>query len=261
MLVAVHGETRVSVLDPLDEVRVLSDARRLTCPHCHAPVVLKAGPVRARHFAHTGEGCERPFSEPESDEHRLGKLRLYEFVRRRHPEAEAWLEHHIHQTNQWADVGVVFPGDIRFALEFQRVNNSIDKWNERRRLYRSARVRDIWFLGAVRYRQSRSGLPTPISPYDPIPVPRDVYGACQASITVSELEKAAASADQSLVFFDPEQMINDVRLLLVRGISGNTLRAYQYSFSLEECEIRQGRLWSPVSPLLEDYRKYLSEIE
>src|SRR5438552_3503063 len=44
MLTALAGGSRITIgQDPLDRLRSLSDSRRLACPLCRAPVVLRPG--------------------------------------------------------------------------------------------------------------------------------------------------------------------------------------------------------------------------
>ncbi len=100
---------RVTIgLTPPDELRRLSNARLLTCPGCGSPVILHAGSVRAHHFAHLpGAVCSAPQTEPETEEHRAGKLLLAQWLRACLPDADIVVEAHIPETNQRADILVV----------------------------------------------------------------------------------------------------------------------------------------------------------
>ena len=159
LLAANCGTRRVTLgWDDDAELRALSDARALTCPGCGAAVVLHAGRVRARHFAHLpGAICRMPQSEPETAEHRAGKLLLADWLRHALPEAEILIEAFLEATNQRADVLAILPGrgrekQRRFAFEFQCANLSARDWRRRHALYRGAGYEDLWILGGSRFK-------------------------------------------------------------------------------------------------------------
>jgi hypothetical protein len=258
-LVAVRTDTgeRVTIGDlPVDVLRALSDDRLLRCPNCDVPLTLKAGPVRVHHFAHASLSlCAAVDHEPETDSHRQGKLLLYRHFRQ--GAASATLEQHLAATDQRADVFVEMPGGQRYALEFQQANNSVARWAERHALYRGAGVADIWFLGQVRYQERQAEPLHPISSYDPLPVPRDGFEAASGTFQARELEKAIVAVEPVLHYLDPET--GDLTVLLVRSLQANTVRAYRYRLLLAACALRDGRLWTPLDPLLVEYRRYLAE--
>jgi hypothetical protein len=228
----------------------LSDSHLLRCPHCNSLLTLKAGPVRLHHFAHVSlANCDAFDHEPESDSHRQGKLLLYQTFRRN--AAQASLEQHLPMTDQRADVFMQLPDGNRYALEFQQANNSVARWTERHRLYQSVGVHDIWFLGQVRYLERHTEPLRPISTYDPLPVPRQEFGAMSGSFQARELEKAILAIDPMLYYLDPETAM--LTILLMRDLHGNTLRAYRYQLPLADCALRDGRLWTPLDPLLADF--------
>ena len=159
LLAANCGARRVTLeFDDDAELRALSDARALTCPGCGAVVILHAGRVRARHFAHLpGAVCRTPQSEPETEEHRAGKLLLARWLRERLPEAEIIVEAFIAATGQRADVLAALPArgkarERRFAFEYQCANLSAREWRRRHSLYRGAGYEDLWILGGSRLR-------------------------------------------------------------------------------------------------------------
>ncbi|MCC7206456.1 MAG: hypothetical protein IT323_04075 [Anaerolineae bacterium] len=256
-LVALRTDTsqRVSIGDtPEENLRALSDGRLLRCVHCGAPLVLKAGPIRVHHFAHANlSACAG--SEPETESHRAGKLRLFEHFRA--GALDAAMEFAVADTGQRADVYVCTAG-ARYALEFQQANNTAEQWAERHAAYRRAGLADVWFLGQVRYQPARGEVVRSISPYDPRPVPRDVYSASAGAFKVRDLERAmlAALAENPdalplLYYLDPDT--GDVTALLAREVRFNTLRAYRYVVPLAACALRAGRLWTPLTPLLAEY--------
>jgi len=152
LLVALNGKARVTIgLDTPETLRQLSDARSLTCPGCGGVVVLHAGTVRAHHFAHLpGAVCSLPASEPETEEHRAGKLLIAEWLRACLPEAEVLIEAFLPATGQRADVLAVLPDRRRIALEYQCAQLSAREWRRRHRQYREADFQDLWILGGSR---------------------------------------------------------------------------------------------------------------
>src|SRR5579862_488388 len=128
-LVATRTDTgeRVTIGDsPLEALRVLSAERRLSCTQCGGLLMLKAGPVRLHHFAHLSvAACDSQDHEPETDEHRQGKLCLYK--RFRDGATAAAVEQHLPATDQRADVLITL-ANRRYALEFQQANNSVERW-------------------------------------------------------------------------------------------------------------------------------------
>jgi hypothetical protein len=220
-------------------------------------LTLKAGNVRLHHFAHVNRSdCDYPDHESETLSHRLGKYALYQHFRR--GAAQAALEYRVAATEQRADCYVRErePDGHGYALEFQQANNTIERWNERRQLYRSAGLSDVWFLGIVRYQASISEPPRPISAYDPLPVPRHEFEAMAGAFHVRELEKAIVAAEGRLVYLDPDK--EQLTILISRSVAGNTMRAYRYHLPLSVAELRNGALWTPLDPLLAalaDYRR------
>ncbi|MEP7285144.1 MAG: competence protein CoiA family protein [Chloroflexota bacterium] len=256
-LVALRTDTgeRVTISDlPLESLRALSDRQLLRCPQCNGLLMLKAGTVRVHHFAHTSlADCNAFDHEPESDSHRQGKLLLYNTFRQE--ALAATLEQHLPATDQRADVFIQTQDKLRYALEFQQANNSTSRWLERHRLYRSIGVFDLWFLGQLRYQERH--LEAPISPYDPLPVPRHEFDAGSGSFSVRELEKAILTTEPQLYYLDPDSSL--LTILLARDLHRNTLRAYRYRLPLSACLLRDGQLWTPLDPLLEDYQRYRAE--
>lgn len=237
----------------LEELRALSGARCLHCPGCGSPLTLKAGTVRLPHFAHLSE-CTIPHYEPESESHRMGKWALYQHFRV--GALAAGLEHGFPETDQRADVFIETSTTLH-VLEFQQANNSFQEWLDRHQRYQRLGVVDTWFLGVVRYREMRGEPLRPISPYDPLPVPRGSLGGMAGGFGIREMERAilntCAQSDHlpMLIYLDPQEL--QVTLLLAREIRGMTLRAYRYRVPLAQCALREGQLWTPLTPLLEPH--------
>ncbi len=146
-----HNERRITIgLEDLTDIRRLSDAKALTCPGCGQVVTLKAGTLKIHHFAHlAGKICTNPQTEPETPEHRYGKLLIAAWMREKLPEAEVVLEALISETGQRADI--LAQGDFgRVVIEYQCANLSEKEWRRRHYLYRECGIRDLWILGGSR---------------------------------------------------------------------------------------------------------------
>ena len=151
LLTALHQEHRLVIgITPEEELRTLSDSRALLCPECKQGVIYRAGQVRAPHFAHrTGSECVIPSSEPETEEHRNGKILLAQWLHASLPDTDIFLEYPLVETGQRADVLIKTKRE-RIALEYQCANLSQREWQRRHRLYRNAGYRDLWILGGSR---------------------------------------------------------------------------------------------------------------
>lgn len=196
LLCARNGDSRVTIgLDTPEALRRLSDARKLTCPGCGEPVILHAGAIRAHHFAHLpGTVCRSPQSEPETEEHRAGKLLIARWLLDRIPGAEVAIEAPIAETGQRADVLVIALDDDsarRIAIEFQCANLSAREWRRRHRAYRDAGIADLWLLGGSRLVRAPSG------------TGRKSNGASPSVfLRTSELERALISDGAPLLFLE-----------------------------------------------------------
>ncbi|HWI66418.1 MAG TPA: competence protein CoiA family protein, partial [Symbiobacteriaceae bacterium] len=143
-----HWETQEQVL------RAAAKERRLTAPCCGAPVVVKWGLRKVRHFAHL-PGKECPYdrwSEPESAEHAAGKVLLYEWCRRKFGGRLRLLalEHPLPETLQRPDVYFELDDGSRYALEYQRSPISPGEWRERHEAYERLGIHALWILGENR---------------------------------------------------------------------------------------------------------------
>lgn len=228
--------------DDLEGLRRLSDDRALTCPGCGSVLVLHAGSIRAAHFAHLpGAVCLMPQTEPETPEHRAGKLCLYEWLTAKLPDAAVELEAHIPETNQRADVLLRLPDQGRIALEYQCANLSAREWRRRHKAYREAGIRDLWLLGGSRLKFENTGV-----------------SQNSATIRTSELERALLWDGAPLLFLDADGIQYragtvarflpefDAQALIPAGkLTARSLLVLEFPFHLLEWEAQQ----SPQSPL------------
>lgn len=216
LLSACCGERRITIgMNSADEIRRLSDARSLVCPGCSGLVTLHAGSIRTHHFSHLpGAVCSMPQTEPETEEHRAGKLLVASWLLSRLPSADIIVEAHIPETEQRADVLVVLQEAEgkrnRVALEFQCANLSAREWRRRHNLYRRAGIDDLWILGSSRlHRESalnigKSTRPNPSREKSP-PLPSDVTEIRNTGSVVlrtTELERAMLWDSAPLLFLN-----------------------------------------------------------
>lgn len=149
MLVATDltGKKRVPYLESIDALRILSDEHCLKCPECETLVTLIAGERRSHHFRHHRKGECAYESEPETEEHRHGKLLIYDWLSIEYPTAMIELEYKVKDTGQRADVMALFPNGDRWAFEIQCSPITGEAWKERNALYEQAGIKNYWILG------------------------------------------------------------------------------------------------------------------
>ena len=190
-----NGERVTIGFDSLLELKRLSDLRLLSCPVCGSPVTLHAGSVRAHHFSHLpGSVCFTPNSEPETPEHRNGKLALGNWLRIKVPNAKVTVEAWFPETKQRADIllETAEPGKEKVAIEFQCANLTAREWRRRRSLYRESGILDLWILGGSRFKSERkSSAPD---------AEDDSQGKSQFFLRTTELERTLILAGAPLLF-------------------------------------------------------------
>lgn len=233
---------------PPEQLRALSDAQLLACPFCGGGLQLKAGKVRMHHFAHLNTDlCSAANHEPETESHQRGKMLLYQHFRTGATIAD--LEHHFMATGQRADVYI--ETTRRYAFEFQQASITADRWLNRHLLYREQGITDIWILGMVRYHEAEP--PKPISPFDPLPLPRSEFDAAAGTFRIRELEKAMLAHSPILTYLDPATAL--LTILACREVRHNRVRAYRYRLLLGDCRLSEDGLWSPLTAALAELQR------
>ncbi|WP_265456185.1 competence protein CoiA [Enterococcus sp. HY326] len=106
------------------------------CPACRQKLILKAGNVKQRHFAHCAKKTCESFSEGETAEHLAGKALLFNW------DQEAQLEVSLASIGQRADV--LLP---QLALEFQCSPLSTAKLEKRVAGYKKMNLQQWWLTG------------------------------------------------------------------------------------------------------------------
>lgn len=240
-----NGRRVVIGRDDLTGLRALSDARVLTCPGCGSVLILHAGSLRAAHFAHLpGAICHCPQTEPETPEHRAGKLLLQEWLMAQLPEDEIELEAHIPETGQRADVLIRRGKTQRIALEFQCANLSAREWRRRHQAYRDAGFRDLWLLGGSRFKREPSS-----------------NDSKAVTLRTSELERALLWDSAPLLFLDSDGMAFPAGTVIrfspdvsaqaqrpVGKIAARALLQTEFPFHLLDWEAAQNPVWTPAAP-------------
>ena len=148
-LTCVIGKNKVLSTDySKEELRKWSDKGILMCDCCDTQMIYKHGDFKIPHFAHKSANCELQYSEPESEEHINGKLIIYNWLKTQNVsnlELESWIP----ETKQRPDIYFEKDGE-RFVIEFQCTPIATE-FNERRKLYKLANIKDIWILGFNNY--------------------------------------------------------------------------------------------------------------
>lgn len=149
MLTAIdfEGVRRSPYIEDVNLLRTQSNEGNLYCPDCQTSVTLVAGERRVHHFRHHANVECTYDSEPETEEHAMGKINIYKWLKKKYPEAKVELEYRILETNQRADVIAIFPDGEKWAFEMQCSPISGEKWQKRNNLYKQAGVKDFWFMG------------------------------------------------------------------------------------------------------------------
>lgn len=152
----IEGIKRVAYLEDIEFLRKLSKNQKIYCPECNMPVKLAAGNIRVHHFRHPSNVECTYDTEPESEEHVQGKINIYNWLRKKYPEAKVELEYKIIETNQRADVIVLFPNGEKWAFEMQCSQISGEVWKKRTNLYKQANVKDFWLVGENLHRYGKT---------------------------------------------------------------------------------------------------------
>lgn len=152
MLTCKLGESIINCFDgKYDRYRLKqwSNKKLLKCPVCNGEYEYCHGEVVSPYFRHVGKECDGYYGESESDEHRNGKLILYNWIKNNNKVTNCKLESWIPETKQRPDIYFEIDG-IKFVIEFQ-CTPIASEFIVRRELYRLAGITDIWILGTEKY--------------------------------------------------------------------------------------------------------------
>lgn len=146
------GENIVNTLNYSEkELREWSKAKVLKCPACNETVIFKNGRIKIAHFAHEKDSeCKNTYYESESKEHLQGKLYLYNFLKDLQGINNLQLEKWMPETKQRPDLYFEFDNN-KYVIEYQCSPITIGQLRERKLLYRSNKIIDIWIFGTEKY--------------------------------------------------------------------------------------------------------------
>lgn len=137
-----------------DDPRNQLCAGDMVCPVCGSQMIIRAGAIRAAHFAHRPDperGCiYADYAAGETPEHREGKLFIRDWLRESFPGVEVQLEHAIRQDGQViriADVIQLFPRGWRIVYELQLASITTGTLSDRTRDYLACGCDVVWILG------------------------------------------------------------------------------------------------------------------
>ena len=150
----------ICVLDFEDPRRELQ-VDDLICPFCGERMILRAGPLRAAHFAHLRRCPREGWHERETPEHRAFKEAVWRYLKR-DPywrEGKVELEVPIPEARRVADLLVTFPNGWQVAHECQVSRIGLGELKARSRAYLEAGIDVCWWFTAERLREARRWLP------------------------------------------------------------------------------------------------------
>jgi hypothetical protein len=160
LLTCVVGEKVINCFDgTYDKSRLKewSDKNILKCPDCGGLYEYCHGEIVFPYFRHKekNEDCDGQYSEPETEEHRNGKLLLYNWLQKLQNESvieNVKLEAYISETKQRPDLYFEMNGK-RFVIEFQ-CTPIASEFLKRHELYDLGGISDIWILGHDNYKNT-----------------------------------------------------------------------------------------------------------
>jgi competence protein CoiA len=127
-----------------DQLLLLRNTSKFTCPQCETPLRLKIGKVVTPHFAHIVlTRCITSFSERETPTHLIGKQHLAEFFTR--VGCKVSVEAYLPKISQRPDL-LVRNKRNTFAIEFQCSVIPIDDIEKRNVGYLRLKIPSIWLL-------------------------------------------------------------------------------------------------------------------
>lgn len=93
--------------------------------------------------------CDQKYSEPETEEHLLGKQALYQWICKQQEVTDVVLEAWLPDTHQRPDIMFNYNGE-KYVIEYQCTPISTEYF-ERHELYQAAGIHDIWVCGTEKY--------------------------------------------------------------------------------------------------------------
>ncbi|EJT5912893.1 competence protein CoiA family protein [Clostridium perfringens] len=198
----------------------------LKCPECGLDVVLKVKDPRKKipHFAHKTSMIKCNYYNEdlkESEDHKRGKMILYNYFKEFYPEANLRINHRFNNRRR-TDIFIEFKNGGNLAIEYQRLGLDIIQWQERQKEYEKLGIKVLWILQGDEESLKKKSKQIELSFFK--------------QIMLNERDKLA-------VFLD----IKKVKLILMKNMEyihkGNMNDKYDdifsYSYSLDEVKINE----------------------
>lgn len=144
------GETIINSFDGTYDKFTLkkwSDKNLLKCPVCNSTYEYCHGEYVSPYFRHKEKNCSGYYSEPETDEHRQGKIKLYNWIKSQKMVTDCKLEAWIPETKQRPDIYFEIENK-KYVIEFQ-CTPIASEYHEK---YKLNKISDIWVLGIDKYK-------------------------------------------------------------------------------------------------------------
>jgi competence CoiA-like predicted nuclease len=123
----------------------------LKCPICNGQMIFKAGELIQWHFAHKSKCTYNGlYSEPETDEHLLGKKTLFIWFKKQPNIKSVELEKWIPEIKLRPDLFVVDNLGRGYCIEYQCSPTTMEKKKFKSELYKSMGYKPIWIFGTER---------------------------------------------------------------------------------------------------------------
>ncbi|WP_238810276.1 competence protein CoiA [Bacillus velezensis] len=152
MLTAKVGENIIMSFDNKYDRYTLkkwSDKKILKCPVCNDTYEYCHGDIVSPYFRHKNKKCSDFYSEPETDEHRKGKIMLFNWISQQPDIDKCELEKWLPETKQRPDIYFEKNGK-KYVIEFQ-CSPIASEFLNRKELYKLNNITDIWILGIGKY--------------------------------------------------------------------------------------------------------------
>lgn len=136
----------------LSLVKQWTQKELIKCPVCGGSYELCMGKIIRPYFRHKDKAeCEYEYYEEETEEHKNGKLYLYEWLNTQERVENIILEDWFPETKQRPDISFQMDGQ-QYVIEYQCSPIS-SEYIERHELYKAAGIKDIWICGVNNYFQ------------------------------------------------------------------------------------------------------------
>lgn len=135
-----------------EQLKKWSTRKILLCPACGKPYEYCHGKVMNPYFRHMDKlECVDKYTEPETEEHKQGKIDLFKWISVQPGVTDCVLEGWLPGTKQRPDIMFKYNGQL-CVIEYQ-CSPIATEYYERHELYTAAGIKDIWICGTQNYFQ------------------------------------------------------------------------------------------------------------